>query len=218
MITYYVFTDSCRRQNFCPSLLRLVDRLYTVIQRTQKTRMKVLPSAMVGEQYFISICACHIFVNPRGSNICFSIECTVYQYLCVCRVNEAIIRSMIIIYLDSSFPVCKTCIVEHIKLNKHCPVCDTQINKTKPYLSMRLDKALQNIVYKLVPGLHTEEMERMPIRKFTKKYKPKKVQKKHFFFCNDKISMSLEKDVANPNRIYLACPGNLNIFLILTCS
>jgi len=55
---------------------------------------------------------------------------------------------------------CKTCIVEHIKLNKHCPVCDTQINKTKPYLSMRLDKALQNIVYKLVPGLHTEEMER----------------------------------------------------------
>merc|ERR1712012_795945 len=44
---------------------------------------------------------------------------------------------------------CKTCIVEHIKQHKNCPVCDTQINKTKPYLSIKSDKALQNIVYKL---------------------------------------------------------------------
>ena len=83
---------------------------------------------------------------------------------------------------------------------------------------MKLDKALQNIVYKLVPGL--QDMERMPIRKLSEKRKPTKVQKKkvenNFFFCNDKISMSLEKDVANPNRIYLECPGNLNIFFILT--
>ena len=84
---------------------------------------------------------------------------------------------------------------------------------------MKLDKALQNIVYKLVPGLHQEE--RMPIRKLSEKRKPTKVQKKkvenNFFFCNDKISMSLmslEKDVAYP----LECPGNLNIFFILTCS
>ena len=112
------------------------------------------------------------------------------QYLCVFRVNEAIIRS-IIIFLDSSFPVCKTCIVEHIKLNKHCPVCDTQINKTKPYLSMRLDKALQNIVYKLVPGLQ-----------------------------DDMISMSFENyysteesknnNDVNTNRTYLLCPGNVH--------
>ena len=39
-----LFTDHCRWQNFCPSLLRLVDRLYTVINRT-----KVLPSAPVRE-------------------------------------------------------------------------------------------------------------------------------------------------------------------------
>lgn len=129
---------------------------------------------------------------------------------------------------------CKTCIVEHIKLNKHCPICDTQINKTKPYLSMRLDKALQNIVYKLVPGLHTEEMERR--KKFQEKNEPTKVPKeeleKHFFFCNDKISMSLEyydtdqksknnNDVSdnkmetnsdkNPNKRFLACPGTVKI-------
>ena len=45
-----LFTDRCRTQNFRPSLLLLVDRLYTVvIQKTQKTRTKVLPSATVGE-------------------------------------------------------------------------------------------------------------------------------------------------------------------------
>ena len=52
IVSYHIkvlFTNRCRRQNFRPSLLRLVDRLYTVIHKTQKTRTKVLPSATVGE-------------------------------------------------------------------------------------------------------------------------------------------------------------------------
>lgn len=115
-------------------------------------------------------------------------------------------------------------------MNKHCPICDTQINKTKPYLSMRLDKALQNIVYKLVPGLYTDEMERR--RKFQEKNEPTKVPKeeleRHFFFCDDKISMSLEyydtdksknnnikedSKGSNPNKRYLACPGKTPFLL-----
>ena len=44
-----LFTHRCRWQNFQPSLLRLIDRLYTVIHKVQKTRMKVLPSGTVGE-------------------------------------------------------------------------------------------------------------------------------------------------------------------------
>ena len=40
-----LFTDRCRWQNFRPSLLLPVDRLYTVIHKTQKTRTKVLSSA-----------------------------------------------------------------------------------------------------------------------------------------------------------------------------
>ena len=43
--TKVLFTNHCRRQNFCPSLLCLVDRLYTVIDMKQKTRTKVLPYA-----------------------------------------------------------------------------------------------------------------------------------------------------------------------------
>ena len=49
MVTKVLFTSRCRRQNFCPSLLRLVDGLYIVIHKMQKTRTKVLPSAMTGE-------------------------------------------------------------------------------------------------------------------------------------------------------------------------
>ena len=59
---------------------------------------------------------------------------------------------------------------------------------------MRLDKALQNIVYKLVPGLYADEMDKR--KKFQDKNEPTKVSKeeleKNFFFREDKISMSLE--------------------------
>lgn len=79
-------------------------------------------------------------------------------------------------------PVCKTCIVAFLETNKFCPRCDVQVHKTCPQLSIRsvlthyvrpffpkraglievfifyffnsrADKTLQDIVYKLVPGL-----------------------------------------------------------------
>ena len=52
-VTKVLFTDRCRWQNFHPSLLRLVNNCVESIYKTQKTRKKVLPSATVGEQYFI---------------------------------------------------------------------------------------------------------------------------------------------------------------------
>uniref|UniRef100_A0A8C6ZL90 Polycomb group RING finger protein 2 n=1 Tax=Nothoprocta perdicaria TaxID=30464 RepID=A0A8C6ZL90_NOTPE len=48
---------------------------------------------------------------------------------------------------------CKTCIVRYLETNKYCPMCDVQVHKTRPLLSIRSDKTLQDIVYKLVPGL-----------------------------------------------------------------
>ncbi|XP_062303783.1 polycomb group RING finger protein 2-like isoform X2 [Osmerus eperlanus] len=55
---------------------------------------------------------------------------------------------------------CKTCIVTFLETNKFCPRCDVQVHKTCPQLSIRADKTLQDIVYKLVPGLFKEEMKR----------------------------------------------------------
>ena len=50
----------------CPSLLRLVDRLYTVIYKTQKTRTTILPSATVGELYF----SWNHFISHLGRATC----------------------------------------------------------------------------------------------------------------------------------------------------
>ncbi|KAM6042254.1 polycomb group RING finger protein 2 isoform 2-T2 [Chlamydotis macqueenii] len=55
---------------------------------------------------------------------------------------------------------CKTCIVRYLETNKYCPMCDVQVHKTRPLLSIRSDKTLQDIVYKLVPGLFKDEMKR----------------------------------------------------------
>ena len=63
-----------------------------------------------------------------------------------------------------SFTVCKTCIVNHVQAgtpqSTKCPVCEVVIHKTRPLASMRLDKTLQDIVFKLVPGLYEKEVER----------------------------------------------------------
>lgn len=49
--------------------------------------------------------------------------------------------------------VCRSCIVRYLESNKYCPTCDVQVHKTKPLLNIRADQTLQDIVYKLVPGL-----------------------------------------------------------------
>lgn len=51
------------------------------------------------------------------------------------------------------FAVCKSCLVRYLETNKYCPICEVQVHKTKPLLNIRPDETLQNIVYKLVPGL-----------------------------------------------------------------
>lgn len=75
-----------------------------------------------------------------------------------------------------------------------CPTCDEPLNESKPHISMRQDTKLQDIVYKLVPGLYKREMERR--REFYKKLgsqDPKgEVKDSLFYVSQDKISLSLE--------------------------
>ncbi|XP_044762696.1 polycomb group protein Psc-like [Coccinella septempunctata] len=53
---------------------------------------------------------------------------------------------------------CRSCIIKFLQENSFCPVCEVIINKAKP--NLKLDKTLQDIVYKLVPGLFLSEMMR----------------------------------------------------------
>lgn len=55
---------------------------------------------------------------------------------------------------------CKSCIVTHLSTRNDCPKCGILIHKTNPLGAIKLDKTLQDIVYKLVPGLYDKEMKR----------------------------------------------------------
>ncbi|XP_059478613.1 polycomb group protein Psc-like [Neocloeon triangulifer] len=55
---------------------------------------------------------------------------------------------------------CRSCLVRHIDRHAACPTCDAPLPKAKPFLHIRSDKTLQDIVYKLVPGLYHNEMRR----------------------------------------------------------
>lgn len=60
-------------------------------------------------------------------------------------------------YLCSS--VCKSCIVKHLESSEYCPVCDVQLHSTKPLSGIRSDQMLQEIIYKLVPGIFTSKLD-----------------------------------------------------------
>ncbi|XP_071547675.1 uncharacterized protein [Panulirus ornatus] len=73
---------------------------------------------------------------------------------------------------------CKTCIVRYLESSKFCPICDVQVHKTKPLLSIRPDKTLQDIVYKLVPGLYQNEM----------------CKRREFYLCHPETSPATPED------------------------
>ncbi|XP_043188841.1 polycomb complex protein BMI-1-A-like isoform X2 [Amphibalanus amphitrite] len=57
---------------------------------------------------------------------------------------------------------CRSCILRHLETSSYCPAltCDVMIHRTKGAISLRPDATLQSIVYKTVPGLHRDEMQR----------------------------------------------------------
>lgn len=55
---------------------------------------------------------------------------------------------------------CKSCIVLYLTNHYDCPKCGTKLPHQNPYASLRSDQVLQEIVYKLIPGLFDDEMRR----------------------------------------------------------
>ncbi|GAA57479.1 polycomb group RING finger protein 4 [Clonorchis sinensis] len=53
---------------------------------------------------------------------------------------------------------CRSCILSYLKLHTTCPICDTLLHKTRPHYAIRPDRALQAMVYKLIPNLFEKEM------------------------------------------------------------
>ncbi|XP_064603918.1 polycomb group RING finger protein 1-like isoform X2 [Liolophura sinensis] len=55
---------------------------------------------------------------------------------------------------------CKSCIVKYLESSKQCPQCNIKIHETQPLFNLRADRTLQDVVYKLVPGLFEREEDR----------------------------------------------------------
>nr|XP_057907516.1 polycomb group RING finger protein 5-B [Doryrhamphus excisus]XP_057907525.1 polycomb group RING finger protein 5-B [Doryrhamphus excisus] len=54
---------------------------------------------------------------------------------------------------------CKSCIVQHFEESNDCPKCGIQVHETNPLDMLRLDNTLEEIIFKLVPGLREKEEE-----------------------------------------------------------
>lgn len=54
---------------------------------------------------------------------------------------------------------CKNCIVRHLQRSLNCPMCAILIHPTDPFLHIRLDGLLQDIVYALLPHVEKAEQE-----------------------------------------------------------
>ncbi|XP_023848890.1 polycomb group RING finger protein 5-B isoform X2 [Salvelinus sp. IW2-2015] len=54
---------------------------------------------------------------------------------------------------------CKSCIVQHFEDSNDCPKCGIQVHETNPLEMLRLDNTLEEIIFKLVPGLREKEQQ-----------------------------------------------------------
>ncbi|KAG8541811.1 hypothetical protein GDO81_028222 [Engystomops pustulosus] len=97
---------------------------------------------------------------------------------------------------------CKTCILRYLEAHKFCPMCDSQVHKGRPLLSIRSDKTLQDIVYKLVPGLFRDEMKRR--REFYASYARKEANTGSSSEQGDKVTETGELVVHEEESISLS--------------
>uniref|UniRef100_A0A8C4SSE1 Polycomb group RING finger protein 1 n=1 Tax=Erpetoichthys calabaricus TaxID=27687 RepID=A0A8C4SSE1_ERPCA len=101
---------------------------------------------------------------------------------------------------------CKSCIVKYLQTSKYCPMCNIKIHETQPLLNLKLDRVMQDIVYKLVPGLQENEEKR--IREFYQSRGLERViqptneglpytsfdhSKAHYYRYDEQVSLCLER-------------------------
>ncbi|CAD7078242.1 unnamed protein product [Hermetia illucens] len=115
---------------------------------------------------------------------------------------------------------CRSCILRHCKTSKHCP--KSKCGKPLSLSNLRLDEQLKTLVYKLVPGLYHNEIERQ-LQWGSSDGKDEAVNQdseEDFFSPVEPISLSLEyhpdslasfrKDQIPPVR-YLQCPAAVTV-------
>uniref|UniRef100_A0A3B3R5A6 Polycomb group RING finger protein 1 n=1 Tax=Paramormyrops kingsleyae TaxID=1676925 RepID=A0A3B3R5A6_9TELE len=112
---------------------------------------------------------------------------------------------------------CKSCIVKYLQTSKYCPMCNIKIHETQPLLNLKLDRVMQDIVYKLVPGLQEREDRR--IKEFYQSRGLERITQlsnegalvkflvqTHFYKNDEQVSLCLESDVSPcPQQRFVRC-------------
>nr|XP_057920846.1 polycomb group RING finger protein 6 [Doryrhamphus excisus]XP_057920847.1 polycomb group RING finger protein 6 [Doryrhamphus excisus]XP_057920848.1 polycomb group RING finger protein 6 [Doryrhamphus excisus] len=106
---------------------------------------------------------------------------------------------------------CKSCIVKHFFSTNRCPTCEIIVHETQPLYNIRLDRQLQDIVYKMVPFLEAYEREQMC--NFYRK-RGLEVPKPAAFSCAAPPVLKRQKKDCIPQSV-LNIPPELDVSLLL---
>ncbi|XP_072108254.1 polycomb group RING finger protein 3 isoform X3 [Mobula birostris] len=86
---------------------------------------------------------------------------------------------------------CRSCLVKYLEENNTCPTCRIVIHQSHPLQYIGHDRTMQDIVYKLVPGL--QEGETKPEDESNKQKMEDKPEEEHDYHRNDEqVSICLE--------------------------
>ncbi|KAL3316836.1 Bmi1 polycomb ring finger oncoprotein [Cichlidogyrus casuarinus] len=144
----------------------------------------------------------------------------------LCRLcNGYLVDATTIVECLHSF--CRSCLLNFLERHNYCPICQTLLHKTKPHYAIRPDHALQSLVYKLVPSLLNNEMQRRRDFYSTKKPIdwPDSPEKRgditiDAYQLQDDFTTSLElvywvpkdcKEDRTFKSIYLLCPSGVTV-------
>ncbi|TNN73534.1 Polycomb group RING finger protein 5-A [Liparis tanakae] len=108
---------------------------------------------------------------------------------------------------------CKSCIVQHFEDSNDCPKCGIQVHETNPLEMLRLDNTLEEIIFKLVPGLR--EREEQHEVEFWKKNQPRDLMKR-FIRCSSRVTvgtikkfLSLKLKLPSSYELDVLCNGEI---------
>ncbi|XP_038255541.1 polycomb group RING finger protein 1 isoform X6 [Dermochelys coriacea] len=103
---------------------------------------------------------------------------------------------------------CKSCIVKYLQTSKYCPMCNTKIHETQPLLNLKLDRVMQDVLYKLVPGLQENpvvDTMGLPYSSFDHSRAHYYRYDEHVSLCLERQSSSKEKNKTGLQQKYVRC-------------
>ncbi|KAI4819029.1 hypothetical protein KUCAC02_004310 [Chaenocephalus aceratus] len=78
----------------------------------------------------------------------------------LCHINAHITCRLCDGYLIDATHLCRSCLVKYLEENNTCPTCRIVIHQSHPLQYIGHDRTMQDIVYKLVPGLQEAEIKK----------------------------------------------------------